>query len=87
MSIILGSRIEGASRPSFHASLDGETAIVELDSSAVLKLSEPAGVARLNKILDDKRDRISDAAARLAREGFANRGDNGIEIVLTALDL
>jgi hypothetical protein len=87
MSIILGSRIEGAPRPSFHASLDGEAAVVELDSSAVLKLSEPAGIAKLNAILDDKRDRISDAATRLARDGFASRGSNGIEIVVTALDL
>lgn len=87
MSLILGTRLDGSSRPGFHAWLDGETAIVELDSGAILKLAGRATDGKLNNILEEKRDRISEAAMRLAREGFAARSDRGIEILVTALDL
>jgi len=87
MSITLGSRIEGASRPSFQASVDGENAIIELDSGAVLKLAERVTDVRLSRILDSKQDRIRDAAERLFRDGFATQGDKGLEILITALDL
>jgi len=87
MSLILGSRLEEGGHPGFHASLDGEPAIVELDSGAIFKLARRAPQSELDRILEEKRHRIGDAAMRLAREGFATRGDRGIEILVTALDL
>lgn len=87
MSIILGSRVEDAPRPRFHASIDGESAIVELDSSAVLRLAEQAVPPALASVLDEKRDQIRAAAARLAAEGFVTRKAGCAEIVITALDL
>jgi hypothetical protein len=87
MSIILGSPIEGASRPSFRASLNGEAAIVELDSGAVFRLAEHATPAELPHVLRDKREQIQLAAARLIEEGFVTQGDDGVEILITALDL
>lgn len=87
MSIILGTPIEGARRPSFHASLDGQKAIVELDSGAIFRLAEHASPAELAAVLDAKRDQIFEAALRLVREGFVTRHDHGVEILVTALDL
>jgi hypothetical protein len=87
MSLILGSCLEGTSRPGFHAWLDGETAVVELDSGAIFKLAERATHPTVTDILEEKRERIGEAAMRLAREGFVARGGRGIEILVTALDL
>ncbi|MFC0305103.1 hypothetical protein ACFSTI_21460 [Rhizorhabdus histidinilytica] len=87
MSLILGSRLAGDGPPGFQASLDGEPAIVELDSGAIFKLARRATHDELDRILEEKRERIGDAAIRLAREGFVTRGDRGAEILVTALDL
>lgn len=87
MPVELGSPIEGAPRPSFHASLNGEAAIIELDSGAVFRLAEHATAAQLPAILDSKRHQIREAAIRLAEDGFVTRRDEGIEILITALDL
>lgn len=87
MPIILGSPVEGAPRPSFHASLDGQMAIVELDSGAVFRLTEHATPAELGGLLEEKRDMIRDAASRLIDDGFVTRRDGSIEILITALDL
>jgi hypothetical protein len=87
MAITLGSVVEGASRPSFHAFLDGKAAIVELDSGAVFRLTEHATAAELPRMLDAKRERIQQAATRLIEDGFITRRDDNIEILITALDL
>lgn len=87
MSLTLGSRIEGAPRPSFHALLDGEAAVVQLDNGAMSKLAMRASNVRQNTVLEEKKDVIGTAAARLAEGGFITRNDNGIEILVTALDL
>lgn len=87
MSLILGSRLAGDGHPGFHASLDGEPAIVELDSGAIFKLAKRAPHGELGRILEETRERIGDAAARLAREGFVTCGERGAEILVTALDL
>jgi len=87
MSFILGSPVEGSPRPSFHALLEGQQAIVELDSGAVFRLAEQATPKEIARILDGKRDIISEAAARLVGGGFVTRRGDSIEILITALDL
>jgi hypothetical protein len=87
MTIILGPAIEGAHRPSFHASLNGEAAIVELDSGAVFRLAENAAIPDLPAVLQAKRDQIRDAASRLIQNGFVTRHPDRLEILVTALDL
>lgn len=87
MPLTLGSRIEGAPCPSFHASLDGEPVIIQLDNGAISKLTARASATRMNMILEDKKDLIGDAAKRLAESGFITRNGNGVEILVTALDL
>lgn len=87
MSLILDSRLAGGGHLGFHALLDGEPAIVELDSGAIFKLAKRATHDELDRILEEKRQKICDAAIRLAREGFLTRGENGVEILVTALDL
>lgn len=87
MSIILGTLIEDRPRPCFEASFDGKAAVVELDNSAIFRLVEHANPAELPALLNDKRDQISEAARRLASKGFFAQGENGLEMVITALDL
>ncbi|ATE64529.1 hypothetical protein CMV14_09050 [Rhizorhabdus dicambivorans] len=87
MPLTLGSPVEGASRPSFHASLDGQAAIVELDSGAVFRLAKQATPGEIAEVLQSKREEIEDAATRLAGDGFITHRDGGVEILITALDL
>ena len=87
MPLTLGSPIEGASRPSFHASLDRRAAIVELDSGAVFRLAKQATPGEIAKVLHSKREEIENAATRLAGEGFITDREGGVEILITALDL
>lgn len=87
MQLILGSRIKGTGRPGFHGWFEDEAAIIELDSGAIFELAERATDSELDAILENKRQRIGEAATRLAREGFTRRSERGIEILVTALDL
>lgn len=87
MAVTLDSPIEDGSRRRFRATIDGRSAIIELDNGALFKLTEHATPNGLVTILDRKRDQIVDAAQRLVEKGhFIERGGT-IEVVVTALDL
>lgn len=87
MPLTIGDPIDGSTRPSFRAHLDGKPALIRLDSGAVFKLAKQATGPDLNQALAAKRDQILVAAARLADEGFTIQEEGVAEIWITALDL
>lgn len=87
MKFKLGDMISTERPMRFSAELDGAPAIVELDSSALLKLHDKADTTILTAVAEQRRDRIEAAALRLARGGFATTGGDGILITVSGIDL
>ena len=84
--IVLGPRLENTARPTFLSRVGECGVLVELDSSALLKLIPAVSSADISHLLDQQRPRITAAAQRLFDQGFYNQVDE-IVITLTALDL
>ncbi|KRB86052.1 hypothetical protein ASE00_04730 [Sphingomonas sp. Root710] len=87
MKFKLGDMISTERPTRFSAELDGAPAVVELDSSAVIKLLDKSQTTALTSALEKRRDRIEAAALRLVRDGFVTTGDDGTLIAVSALDL
>lgn len=87
MKFKLGDMISGERPTRFSAELDGAPAIVELDSSAVLRLLDKADTRIFTAVLEKRRDAIEAAARRVAQDGFATTSEDGTLIAVSALDL
>jgi len=87
MQFRLGDMISTERPMRFNAELDGAPSIVELDSSAVLKLLDKADAADFTTVLERRRDAIEAAALRLIQDGFISTGGDRTLITVSALDL
>lgn len=87
MQITLGHPSEDSSRRCFHASIDDQRALIELDNGALFKLVGNSGGPVLATISDQKQLLIVDAARRLVEKGHFAERDGILEVVVTALDL
>ena len=80
--------LEGDSvRPIFRGSVAGLPFSVELDSSALIKLTQGhVGEARI-AALENQRGRVRAAAQALYENGFLHEGGEDSRLVISALDL
>ncbi len=83
----LGAYEGGIVRSKFTATIDGRTAVICLDGSAVFRLAEDADEDAKAHLLNLHRARIREAAERLFRRGIYQDLGSTLEIVITAEDL
>lgn len=83
----LGQLIKYHPRPRFEATAGGLPCIVELDSSAMIKLAGTDIGADATAQILSKAPQIRATAQRLHRQGFVAQDSNGPLIVISAIDL
>lgn len=87
MSAIELGALEGdLARPVFRASADGIDFLVELDSSALLKLAGGRGTDDWRTAIEGQRNRVRSAAQDLYDGGFLTDGEVR-RLYLTAIDI
>jgi hypothetical protein len=67
--------------------MDQHALVVALDSSAVIALGGGVAGTDGDTVLDVRRGMIRQAAQRLYDQGFCSKTEQGIEILLSGLDL
>ncbi len=86
-TVSLGALEGDTIRPMFRGTADGRDLIVELDTSALIKLVDGrVGENRLAS-LEAQRGRVRAAAQALYEGGYLNAGDILPRIVVSAIDL
>ena len=85
--VIIQSRLPDAARPTFLGMVAGQPIKVMLDTSARSALITDADGGDLDTLLDLRRGLIAQTAERLHAQGFYSITDDGIEMVISALDL
>jgi hypothetical protein len=86
-SIVELGTLEGdATKPVFRASADGRDFLIELDSSALLKLAGGQSFTDWKGTVETQRGRIRSAAQELFESGFLT-DDDLPRLFLTAIDI
>jgi hypothetical protein len=86
-SVQLGQLSFDAGTPRFTGAIDGRPLIVDLDSSALLRIGNGAYGEALASIIEQRRPWVHSAVEHLLDKGFAVHQDGQVAVRISALDL